>query len=67
MARETNKQTAGTAEAKTGSRYTREQILASARFASRADILGVLLTDGKEYTIAEVNSIMDGWMKKGVK
>lgn len=62
MPRETNKQTA---EVKT--RYTREQILASARFAGRADILGVLLTSEKEYTIAEVNSIMDGWMKKGVE
>lgn len=66
MAKETNKQTAeaaGTAESK----YSKEQILASAKFAGRRDILDVLLADGKEYTIAEVNSVMNGWMKKGVK
>lgn len=48
-------------------KYPKEQILASARFANRRDILNALLTDGKEYTIKEVNSIMDGWLKKGVK
>lgn len=49
------------------SKYSKEQILASARFANRHDILNALLTDGKEYTIAEVNDVMDSWLKKGVK
>lgn len=49
------------------SKYSKEQILASAKFANRHDILNTLLTDGKEYTIAEVNSVMDSWLKKGVK
>lgn len=69
MAKVTNKQTTETAEAAgtAESIYSKEQILASAKFAGRRDILDVLLEDGKEYTITEVNSVMDGWMKKGVK
>lgn len=59
----TDAQTVG----KTESKYSKEQILASATFANRRDILNALLDDGKEYTIAEVNNIMNGWLKKGVK
>lgn len=64
------KDTSETTEAKaveTESKYSKEQILSSARYANRHDILNALLTDGKEYTIAEVDSIMDGWFKKGAK
>lgn len=64
------KETSETAEeqvAKTESKYSKKQILASAKYANRHDILNALLTDGKEYTIAEVNNIMDGWFKKGAK
>lgn len=48
-------------------RYSKEQILASDRFAKRRDILSVLLKDGKEYNAKEVTAIMDGWFKKGVQ
>ena len=64
------KETSETAEVqpvKTESKYSKEQILASARYANRHDILNALLIDGKEYTIAEVDKVMDGWLKKGVK
>ena len=64
------KDTSETTEAKvaaTESEYSKEQILSSARYANRHDILNALLTDEKEYTIKEVNNIMDGWFKKGVK
>lgn len=60
-------ETAETQAVKTETKYSKEQILGSAKFANRRDILDALLTDGKEYTIAEVNSVMDDWMKKGVK
>lgn len=65
------KETMETAEGKVTktaeSRYTKEQILSSATFAGRRDILNVLLTDGEEYTIGKVNRIMDDWLKKEVK
>lgn len=64
------KETSETKEAQTvetESKFSKEQILASARYSNRRDILNALLTDGKEYTIAEVEKIMDGWFKKGVK
>ncbi|MCM1234108.1 MAG: hypothetical protein NC489_28735 [Ruminococcus flavefaciens] len=69
MAKETNKQVAGHTEAAgtVESKYSKEQILGSAKFAGRRDILGALLADGEEYTIAEVGRVMDGWFKKGVK
>lgn len=49
------------------SKYCKEQILSSATFASRRDMLDALLSDGKEYTIGEVRGIIDGWEKEGVK
>lgn len=49
------------------SKYCKEQILHSATFASRRDMLDALLSDGEEYTIGEVRGIIDGWEKKGVK
>ncbi len=59
--------TAETQAVKTETKYSKEQILDSAKFANRHDILNALLTDEKEYSIAEVNSVMDSWFKKGVK
>ncbi len=49
------------------SKYSKEQILSSATFTNCHDMLDALLAEGKEYTVEEVNNIMDGWRKKGVK
>ncbi len=48
-------------------KYSKEQILSSVTFVDHHDMLDALLTDGKEYTVEEVNNIMDGWREKGVK
>ncbi len=47
--------------------YTKTQILASARYANRRDILGVLLKDDKKYTFDEVNKQLCEFMKGTVK
>ena len=57
------RETSETAESK----YSKKQILDSAKFANRHDILNALLSNEKEYTIAEVNKVMEDWFKKGVK
>lgn len=53
--------------ADSNSKFSKEQMLASATFANRRDLLTVLLDDGKQYTTAEVEKIMDDWLNKGVK
>ena len=48
-------------------RFSKEQILASKKYAYRRDALGAILEDGKEYTFAEVDDILDKFMKGQVK
>ena len=43
--------------------YTKEQILDSKKYAHRRDILGVLLHDEKEYTVKEIDSLLEKFMK----
>nr|DAL12774.1 MAG TPA_asm: hypothetical protein [Caudoviricetes sp.] len=43
--------------------YTKEQLLASKKYAARRDLLGVLLEDGKTYTEAQVTRKMNEFMK----
>ena len=47
----------------TVSSYTKEQILGSKKYKDRRDILGVLLTDGAEYTLEKVDSLLEKFMK----
>lgn len=47
-------------------KYGKEEILKSDAYKKRADILGVLLEDEKEYSFSEVDKIIDNFMKKGV-
>lgn len=47
----------------TGTAYTKEQLLASKRYASRRDVISVLLEDGKTYTLAEAERLMNRFMK----
>lgn len=58
---------AGTAIAGSNGKFSKDQVLASATFANRRDLLAVLLDSGKQYTVAEVERVMDGWLNKGVE
>ena len=58
------------AEEKSGQtepKFTKQQVLASARYRNRKDLVSALLDDGREYTIAEVDRMVDGFMKGKVK
>lgn len=43
--------------------FTKEQLVASARFADYRDALNALLDDGVFYTIPEAESILQGFLK----
>lgn len=47
--------------------YSRDQILISGRYAEKRDLLRVLLTDSREYTLEEVDDLIDNYMKGRVK
>ena len=47
--------------------YTKEQIAGSKRYANRRDLVSVLLEDGKAYTLAEVDELINKFMKGAVK
>lgn len=48
-------------------KFTKEQILAAAKYNNRRDALKVVLVDGERYTISEVNSLLENFMKGKVK
>lgn len=52
---------------KSAARFTKKQLLSAARFQSRRDALGAVLSDDKEYTIAEAEKILKDFMKGRVK
>ena len=56
-----------TAAAKTAVKYSKEQLIRSERYMRRRDLLGVLLQDGKVYTLEEVDTLLDNFMKGKVK
>ena len=43
--------------------FSKEQILASDKYANRRDALNVVLSDDGAYTIEQVNSLLDKFMK----
>ena len=47
--------------------FTKEQILNSKKYRNRRDALGVVLKDDESYTIADIESLLDGFMKGKVK
>lgn len=47
--------------------FTKEQILWSKKYANRRDVLGAILEDGKQYTLTEVDTLLDKFMKGKVK
>ena len=47
--------------------FTKEQILASNKYANRRDVLGAILSDDKTYTFEKVDSLLEKFMKGKVK
>ena len=47
--------------------FSKEQLLASARFANRRDIVSAILQAGRQYSIAEVEQAIADYMKGKVR
>ena len=47
--------------------FSKEQLLTFGRYRGRRDLLGVLLEDGRRYTYAEVDALVETFMKGTVK
>jgi len=43
--------------------YTKEQILSSKKYSRRKDVLNVVLKDNRQYTLKEVDGLIDNFMK----
>lgn len=57
------KKTENKSEIKTENTYTKDQILMSEKYAKRRDLVNALLEDDKEYTITEVDAMMEKFLK----
>ena len=51
------------AEKPAAPKFSKEQLIRSDRFAKRRDLLGALLKDGKLYSIEEVETAIEHYMK----
>lgn len=58
---------ADTKTAETADKFTKQQLAESKCFKKKRDLLAALLEDNKEYTIAEADAIIDGYLRKKVK
>lgn len=58
---------AQTKKEKADSTFGREQLVSSKRYADVRDIVGAVLNDGQEYTIQEVDALIQTFMKGKVK
>lgn len=47
--------------------YTEEQLAASKKYANRRDVISALLEPGKTYTLAEVDALIEKYMKGKVR
>lgn len=47
-------------------KYTKNNILKSFKYSERKDILNIFLEENKEYTLEEIDKIIDSFMMKGV-
>ncbi len=48
-------------------RYTKEQLIASQRYADKRDLLEALLDDDKKYSLSDADSKIEKYMKGEVK
>lgn len=55
------------ATTKKDARFTKGQLVKAKRYFDKVDLLNVLLEEEKNYTIKEVDKLIDGFMKKEVK
>lgn len=44
-------------------KFSKEKIVASKRYKDKVDIVNALLSDGKEYSLEEVDDIINNFMK----
>lgn len=51
-------------ERKTATTFTKQQIISAEKYLDRRDLLNVLLSDSKSYTLAEATAEIDSFMKK---
>lgn len=54
-------------ESRQTSKFTKEQILASAKYQNRRDLVNALLNDGEVYTMEAVDGMINNFMKGRVK
>lgn len=47
--------------------YSKEQLAASKRYATKRDIISALLENGKTYTLDEVDALIEKYMKGKVR
>lgn len=45
------------------SKFTKEQILASKKYSNRRDAIVAILSDNKTYTLEQVDSLLEKFMK----
>lgn len=49
--------------AETTAKFTKAQLAASDKYADRKDLIGALLADNEEYTITQVEDLIERYMK----
>lgn len=50
-------------ETKQETMFSKEQILASKKYTNRRDVLGAILSNEKQYTFEQVDSLLEKFMK----
>lgn len=54
---------AAAVQKETAPTFTRDQLAASKRYATRRDLVNTLLEDGRQYTLAEVDEKIEAFKK----
>lgn len=47
----------------TAPRFTKAQLMSSRKYADRKDLIGALLDDGIEYTVSQVDGLIENFLK----
>lgn len=50
-------------EAELPATFTKQQLITSKKYAEKKDLLNALLVDGKSYSMAEAEGILDNFLK----
>lgn len=56
-----------TAEKSAAPKFGKEQLLRAARYSGRRDLLNTLLQNGEKYSLEEVDTAIENYMKGKVK